>query len=279
MKDEKYILAFDTANEAIVVCVAKVQSGEMKILASFEGEAHRASNTMLIPKIQQLFNESGLAREQISAVACGRGPGSFTGVRIALATAKGIACALGVPIIGFNTLDAVAWHAWIQGIRGHIYVVADAMRREIYPALFESTETGITRLSPDKVLKAQAAADEAFEIVSKVDNLTLVGDALNKYFELFEGLKIGNKAIWTPSGKSLIFAAMQNDEQPAGFVLPVYTRLSDAEETERERLADISKKNLNSGVQEIDKITYLPMDAKFLDEMTALERDLMGSDA
>ena len=69
------------------------------------------------------------------------------------------------------------------------------MRHEIYPLLCESTEDGIKRLSPDKVLKAEKCAEEAFEISAKVDNLTVVGDALHKYFDLFEGLNIGMEQL------------------------------------------------------------------------------------
>lgn len=69
------------------------------------------------------------------------------------------------------------------------------MRHEIYPLLCELNVEGVKRLSPDKVLKAQACADEAFELSTKVDNLTIVGDALHKYFDLFEGLNIGNQEL------------------------------------------------------------------------------------
>lgn len=160
-------------------------------------------------------------------------------------------------------------------------VVADAMRHEIYPLLCESSEKGITRLSPDKVLKAQNCADEAFEIAGKVDNLTVVGDALNKYFDMFEGLNIGYKELWVPSPKSILCTCKENENHNPGEVLPVYTRLSDAEESEREKLADASKKNLNTGVQNFgsDKFSYEPLDAKNIDDIVKLEKELMGSDA
>lgn len=111
MTNSNYILAFDTANESIAVAIASLAEGKVTLKASFEGAAHRASNTMLVPKIENLFENSNVSRNEITCVAAGVGPGSFTGVRIALATAKGIASALGVPLIGFNTLDAVAWRA------------------------------------------------------------------------------------------------------------------------------------------------------------------------
>lgn len=111
MSDKKYILAFDTANESIAIAIGDVLNDEISIKASFEGEAHRASNTMLMPEVEKLFKQSKISRNEIACVAAGRGPGSFTGVRIALATAKGIATALQIPLIGFNTLEAVAWRA------------------------------------------------------------------------------------------------------------------------------------------------------------------------
>lgn len=65
-----------------------------------------------------------------------------------------------------------------------------------------------------------------------------------------------------------------------GEILPVYTRLSDAEESERERLADISKKNLNTGVQNLDdNKNFEPLDAKDIPQIVDLEKQLMGTDA
>ena len=109
MADKKYILAFDTANESIAIGIAEICDDNFKLKASFEGAAHRASNTLLIPEIEKLFAKSKISTDEIAAVAAGRGPGSFTGVRIALASAKGISTGLNIPLIGFNTLEAVAW--------------------------------------------------------------------------------------------------------------------------------------------------------------------------
>lgn len=250
MRKKQHILAFDTANEQITIAFNEKQATL---------PAHRASNTMLLPTIEKL----GIKPSEIKAVAVGRGPGSFTGVRIALATAKGIASALGVKLIGFSTLDAVAWNMWEHGIRGQAYVVADAMRKEIYPALYNITDEGPERLTPDRVEKAD-------KVIEEVGNTLAAGDALNKY--KFQNM--ADEELWNPSGKSLLMAINSQPQDPAT-VLPVYTRLSDAEEGERKKLKE---KNLITGVQG-DDITYSPLNSNNIDKILELEKQLMGSDA
>ena len=153
----RYVLAFDTANEIIAIGlgVLHASSRMIELTASVEAEARRASNTQLLPRIDAALAEHGVAREDIACVAVGRGPGSFTGVRIAMATAKGIASALEVPLVGVSSLDAVAWNAWAAGERGPLSVVADAMRKEVNPVRYLLNDTGIERLEADRVVKAE----------------------------------------------------------------------------------------------------------------------------
>ena len=127
-----YVLAFDTANEVIAIGVGVLheEARAIELVAHAEIEARRQSNTPLIPRIDALLDERGIARGDIARVCVGRGPGSFTGVRIAMATAKGIASALEVGLVGVSSLDAVAWGVWEFGARGEVAVVADAMRKE-----------------------------------------------------------------------------------------------------------------------------------------------------
>ena len=92
MMEKNYVLAFDTANEVIAVGLGRLRAEDKTVeeMAAVQVEAHRASNTRLLPEIDQLMARAGVAREQLACVAVGRGPGSFTGVRIAMATAKGV---------------------------------------------------------------------------------------------------------------------------------------------------------------------------------------------
>ena len=357
----RYVLAFDTANEVISIGVGALhpESKTIESVASVEVRAHRASNTQLLPHVDELLAEHGIARGDIACVACGRGPGSFTCVRIAMATAKGVASALGVGLVGFSTLDAVAWNVWAAGVRGSLLVAADAMRKEVYPVSYVLDESGAHRLEADRVIKAvnvvaeylpggpsagaadsatrrSAAQDPSFAaLLQSNDDMNRVqtvapsaapadgpdetsfdfiaGDALAKYEEILSPLgSVLPQELWEPTGRGLLLAVQAfwraGEADPfdtarhnPAFALPVYTRLSDAEENERIRLAKNDPKNLRTGVQDLAPrrdqratmhdsailnarpdaagITYKPLDAAHAAEVAALEARIMGSDA
>jgi N6-L-threonylcarbamoyladenine synthase len=177
--------------------------------------------------------------DDVDAVVVGRGPGSFTGVRIGVAAAKGLAHGLGVPLYGVGTLDAVAER--FAGREGLVGVVGDAMRREVYPALFRLSGGRMQRLTPDAV-SLPASAAEAWRALG--EPVLLAGNGLRKYAAVFaEALgpscQVAPEPLWTPTGESLLVTAWRAREAgtlgdgDAGALLPVYTRLSDAEEAER----------------------------------------------
>ncbi len=322
MSTPAYVLAFDTANEVVAIGVGVLRQSDRTIetAASVEVAARRASNTTLLPAIDKTLRDLGIPRESIACVAVGRGPGSFTGVRIAMATAKGVASALGVGLVGVSSLDAVAWGVWDAGERGPLAVVADAMRKEVYPVRYAVGEAGPQRLEADRVVKAQAAAAELSGEEGPRPETMLAGDGLCKYADLFAPCgQALDQALWTPTGRGLLLAVQAlwqaGDADPfdaarhnPAFALPVYTRLSDAEENERVRLAKNDPKNLVTGVQDVaaaeeaaglrrDRrttmndtailnaradaagLTYKPLDAAHAADVAALEAQVMGSDA
>ena len=89
-----------------------------------------------------------------------RGGGPRPGIVHGRAHCDGYASALEVPLVGVSSLDAVAWNAWAAGERGPLSVVADAMRKEVYPVRYLLNDTGIERLEADRVVKAEDAARE-----------------------------------------------------------------------------------------------------------------------
>lgn len=300
----RYALAFDTANEVIALGVGRIdaRTRTLDCVESQSVPAHRASNTQLLPRIDEMLTRLQITREQVQCVVCGRGPGSFTGVRICIATAKGIASALEVPLLGVSTLDAVAWHLHQQGLRGDALVLADAMRKEVYPVRYMLGDAGIERLNVDTVVKARLEA----ESLGTGTDLLIAGDALVKYADLFAPAgTIADESLWMPQGSGLLLAAQagwqagQLDPFDAvrhdpALLLPVYTRLSDAEENERTRLAQAEPRDLHTGVQhaggetsshdaaggeDVRGIEYRPLDAAHAAQVALLESQLMGSDA
>lgn len=251
MKD--FVLAFDTANEMISVGIGRLdcKAHTIELVASQETEAFRASNVKLLPEIDTLLAEAGVSRDQVACVVCGRGPGSFTGVRICMASAKGIAIGLGVPLFGVSTADAQAWQRWDVGVRGSVVVLGDAMRKEVYPVRYRLSDEGVERLNSDFVMKA---AELPVWLGGASEEETLItGDALKKYSDYCEGQGALAQEYCYPTGKGLLLAAQaawqagefglaaqaynQGNIGDPCVLLPVYTRLSDAEEAERAKFA------------------------------------------
>ena len=240
------VLALDTSTDMLACAVARVDNGAVDVLAAGDHLCRRRANVELVGTCQDTLAAAGLKMADVDAVLVGRGPGSFTGVRIGIATAKGLACGAGVGLYGTSALDAMAQTAWLAGTRGRLAVVADAMRGEVYPGIYELDEKGAHRtFTAESVVKADACVAE---LAARADagELTLSGNGLLKYAEKFAAAGFGaNRCTaqdaWWPTGEGLVRAAVEADvfaEQngdPA-LVLPIYTRLSDAEENERTRL-------------------------------------------
>ncbi len=246
MTSDGIVLAFDTATEAIALGVGIRSGSTVDVLGTRDFQAPRAAMSGLLPAIEVLLGDLSLAPADVSEVVVGRGPGSFTGVRIGVATAKGIAHGLGVGLFGVGTLDAIAWgvpREW----SGTLGVVGDAMRGEVYPAVFDLSQSAEGRTVARRDDDCVAVPGSAAQAWARLDEpMFLAGNGLIKYAEVFsdalgEGGTLAPTAWWSPTGAGLLraFAATLrtgagSDGRP-GLVLPVYTRLSDAEEAERTR--------------------------------------------
>ncbi len=151
------LLAFETATEAC--SVALWIDGDVR--ERFE-IAPRRHAELSLPWAEQLLAEAGLAKSQLDAIAVGRGPGAFTGVRLAIALAQGIALALDRPVVPVSTLAALATRAFVPPavVAGegatHILAAIDARMGEVYAATFVRVDAGVRGLSPEAVTTADA---------------------------------------------------------------------------------------------------------------------------
>lgn len=142
-----FILAFDTS---AAHCAAALLLGDrvwLKTEAMEKGQAER-----LMPLISDLLAEAGVALADVTAIAVGTGPGNFTGVRIAVAAARGLALGLGVPAIGVTRLEALAY-----GLPRPVTVVEDARRGEVYVQRFDASGPGEARIVAAEGLVTEGA--------------------------------------------------------------------------------------------------------------------------
>ncbi len=143
------LLAFETSTEACSVAVYV----DGRVLERFE-IAPRRHTELALPWAQALLAEAGVARSQLDAVAVGRGPGAFTGVRLAIAIAQGIALGLDLPVIPVSTLAALAMRA---GGERRLAAI-DARMGEVYLGAFAREADGGLRALSDEVVVAPDAA-------------------------------------------------------------------------------------------------------------------------
>lgn len=143
------LLAFETATEAC--SVALWIDGEVR--ERFE-LAPRRHAELSLPWAEHLLADAGIAKSQLDAIAVGRGPGAFTGVRLAIALAQGIALALDRPIVAVSTLAALAMQAPADG--APVLAAIDARMAEVYVGRYQRGDGGVLELT-NEILVAPAA--------------------------------------------------------------------------------------------------------------------------
>ena len=283
------VLALDTSTDMLACAVARVDGGTVEVLAAGDHLCRRKANVELVSTCADVLAQAGLTMGDVDAVLVGRGPGSFTGVRIGIATGKGLACGLGTPLYGTSALDAVAWTAWAAGVRGKLAVAADAMRGEVYPGVYVLDDEGAHRtFEAETVVKADVCIADWAARADRED-LRLAGGGLAKYRARFEAAGFTSyvdEALWLPTGEGLLRAAASPEGRarigngdPA-LVLPVYTRLSDAEENERKRLglkapASVEVTGVDDALASIH-LQLRPMSVNDLDMVAELESSVFA---
>lgn len=146
------LLAFETATEACSVAIWD----DGRVLERFE-LAPRRHAELALPWAEQLLAEAGLARGQLDAIAVGRGPGAFTGVRLAIALVQGIALALDRPVVAMSTLAVLAMRAaGTADEERHVLAAIDARMGEVYSAAFALDASGARLLDTERVGLADA---------------------------------------------------------------------------------------------------------------------------
>lgn len=145
------LLAIDTSTTAIT---AALHDG-FRVVAETTTLDSRAHAERLAPGIERVLADAGAPPADVTEVVVGIGPGPFTGLRVGIVTGRTFAFALGLPVRGLCSLDAIAHEAWLAGARGELLVATDARRREVYAAHFALDPDRPVRLAGPVVSAAQ----------------------------------------------------------------------------------------------------------------------------
>lgn len=227
------ILAIDsTAN----VATAAICEDErvIKLEAVESGLKH---SEMLLPMIERELEESGLSVRDIDLFACSAGPGSFTGVRIGVATIKGLAFG-GRPCIGVSSLFALALN--MQGEKGIICAAMDARRDQLYNALFRVDGEKTERLCEDRVVSAEELSCELSQFN---ENIYVVGDGYDIVHAFYKGKNLLETDIdrrlqrADSVAKAAVYAYNEGKAVTDRELKPIYLRLPQAERERNERIA------------------------------------------
>ena len=222
------ILAFETSAKAASVALMQ----DDKIIGSCYQNTGLTHSQTLMVMAQDVLKQCGFAPTDVSHVAVAAGPGSFTGVRIGVAAAKGFAWGGELPCCGVSTLEAMA--LWLGVSDGYICCAMDARRSQVYNAIFQAKNGEMTRITEDRAISLEALCEELKALDAPVylvgDGSLLVGKAFpaailppaHRMHQRAEGVAMAAKA------------AIDRGEICDGNALtPNYLRLSQAE---RERM-------------------------------------------
>lgn len=229
------LLAFETSAKAASVALFE---GQTLLAEQYQNTGLTHSQTLLV-MAEDLLNQCGKTPGDVDAVAVANGPGSFTGVRIGVAAAKGFSWGAEIPIYGVSTLEAMALGLGIRD--GYICCAMDARREQVYNALFYVNHGIVTRQTPDRAISLAQLKEELKKLEKSI---FLVGDgSILCYNSLQEDVpdlilppewRMHQRAV----GVGLAALARSTPDDPAGLA-PNYLRLSQAE---RERIEKLQKK-------------------------------------
>ena len=217
------ILAFDTATDA---CTVALRHGDNTL--SLHQHKPRQQAALLLPAIDQLMAEAGISPSQLDGVVFGRGPGSFTGLRIAASAAQGIAFGADVGVIGVSTLAAIAQGCIRNTNANDVLVLLDARLSEVYCARYQRDESGLAVSKTDEQLLAPS---NLTSMISTGTPLSIVGSGVAEYREAIEPQLHDQVTLlddYAPQAIDLIALAMPDIDagqwRPPEAALPVYIR-------------------------------------------------------
>ncbi len=219
------VLGFDTATPATAVAL-RLADGTTLEANDIPGDGERPGHaTRLLPLADHLLAQAGIGWESLQRIAVGVGPGTFTGLRVGVATARGLAQSLAVDLLGVSSLHALAHRALCDGREASVLAAIDARRGEVFAGGW----------SPHGELFAPCAVapDCVGDLLPQRESWLVVGDGAVRYRSHFEDLGVevppDDSLLHRISGAAICELALHAQPSTPGTVLPDYLRRPDAE--------------------------------------------------
>lgn len=216
------LLAIDASTEACSVAILK----DNQVLSDFE-LCPQSHSVVLLPMVDKLLAKAGAKLSDFDALVYGRGPGSFTGVRIGIGVAQGLAFAADLPTIGISTMQAMAQQAFEQEGQAKVSVAIDARMSEVYCGQWQANEHGLmTLVGEEQVLPPQQFA----ESLGQEDSHYGAGTGWQAYQEAFQPhcANLESISVMYPNAQFMLALAQQEflagKALPAEQAQPVYVR-------------------------------------------------------
>lgn len=219
------LLAIDTSSLVLSCALAEKD----KLVAEWTVQRKLTHSEQLVPHLDSMMKEAGVAKKDITAIAISIGPGSFTGLRIGLATAKMAAYIWKVPLIGVDTLEALAWN--MAGSQAFILPLVDAQRGNVYTALYGAFQ----ELWKEKPEGVAAIGDVIDQAVKHGGPLIAVGECADKYKDQLTaaGIQLAPAQNRCARAGSVALAGLSHlakgETSNPLTILPNYIRRSEAE--------------------------------------------------
>ncbi|MBD3184362.1 tRNA (adenosine(37)-N6)-threonylcarbamoyltransferase complex dimerization subunit type 1 TsaB [Candidatus Poribacteria bacterium] len=203
---------------------------DKRLISEYTLNVKTTHTARLMPALDLILRDSKIDKKQLEGIAVSIGPGSFTGLRIGLATAKGLAIGLDVPMAGIPTLEALASN--IPFPEYQVCPVLDAKKKEVYATIYQHVDDKLVKKIPYQVMPPST-------LVNHIKEKTIfLGDALDAYRDFFTR-ELGKLALFAPDAQRLPRAAViaelglarlkSGDYMDIVTSEPIYIRPSDAE--------------------------------------------------
>jgi len=202
------ILAIDTSTKILSLGIS---DGDK--IYEYNIEVGIKLSNLLVPALKRVVDSLGWRMGDIDCFACGLGPGSFTGVRVGLATIKGLSFSLDKPLAGISSLDILARN--VKKDNGFVIPVIDAKRNLIYSSIYKIKDGISKRITAYMLLEEEEFFKKVKKTISlkQENNVIILGDALTLYkgrlLAELEGVKILDKDYWYPQGRNIIELAKE----------------------------------------------------------------------